>query len=997
MGRVPTTTPKLLRSTRASSKQTPRSTSRSRTATRSGWRSTDAGGLFTEKAFTIDVTNVNESPTDIGLSSSSIAENQPTGSTIGALSSTDPDASDSFIYTLVTGTGSTDNANFTINGGVLKTNASFDFETKNSYSVRVRTTDAGGLFTEKAFAIGVTNVNETPTDIALTNSSIAENQTSGSTIGTLSTTDPDAGDSFTYTLVTGTGSTDNASFTIDGGVLKTNASFDFETKNSYSVRIRTTDVGGLFTEKAFAIGVTNVNESPTDINLSNSSISEGLPSGWNVGALSTLDPDAGDSFTYTLVAGTGADDNASFTIVGGELRTAAVFDYEVKSSYSVRVRSTDEGGLSTEKFFTIGVVDDGETAVPTITGITEALAVTYKENALTPLLISSAAVVTDSDSPNFDGGILTVTFDSNGTADDRLTVKHVGTAANQIGVTGGNVFFHKKIGTVVTPILIGSFTGGVGTDPLVLTFNASATKTEVQAALRAITFANGSENPSPLARVVSFVLTDGDGGTSIPSTRTVNVTAVNDKPILTTSGSTIAYTENDAPIIIDGGVLISDVDSANFETGKLTVKIAAGSKSTDRIAIASGGSISTSGLNVLFGSDIIGTFAGTTTLTITLNSLATPERVQELARQITYSNISDAPTTGNTTETRNITFSLTDGDKGTIAVALIDYAEVTAVNDDPVLTLSNATNAKYTENAVPLLISSAATVVEPDLTNFDGGVLTVAITGNGAAEDRLSIKHTDPANAKVSVDYTSGEIFYYTTAFGPYEIATFTGGDGVNPLVIVFNQDALKTEVQAVMRAITYANSSENPSTAIRTVSFTLTDGDSGTSNTVVRSVEVIAKNDVPTVLQSDFGGPVDWALGSTTPTLISTVATVTDPDSADFLGGKLTVALTTNKQTLDRIEIQQDSDPNPNVGIKVSGNTVSYNGNVIGTFAGTTTLTVTFTTVDANAEAVQALLRRISFKSTSSSPLARTVSVTVRDGDLGTSVAVTKQINMVT
>jgi gliding motility-associated-like protein len=62
--------------------------------------------------------------------------------------------------------------------------------------------------------------------------------------------------------VAGAGSTDNASFSISAGVLKTTASFDFETKSSYSIRVRSTDVGGLFFEKTFTIAVNNVNEAP---------------------------------------------------------------------------------------------------------------------------------------------------------------------------------------------------------------------------------------------------------------------------------------------------------------------------------------------------------------------------------------------------------------------------------------------------------------------------------------------------------------------------------------------------------------------------------------------------------------------------------------------------------------------------------------------------------------------------------------------------------------
>ena len=40
----------------------------------------------------------------------------------------------------------------------LRTAASFDYETKSSYPIRVRSTDSGGLYTEQAFTVTVTNV-----------------------------------------------------------------------------------------------------------------------------------------------------------------------------------------------------------------------------------------------------------------------------------------------------------------------------------------------------------------------------------------------------------------------------------------------------------------------------------------------------------------------------------------------------------------------------------------------------------------------------------------------------------------------------------------------------------------------------------------------------------------------------------------------------------------------------------------------------------------------
>lgn len=195
-----------------------------------------------------------------------------------------------------------------------------------------------------------------PTDIALSNSSILENQSIGTAVGTFSTTDPDVGDTFTYSLVAGTGSTDNGSFAVVGNTLKSARSFDYETKASYFIRVRSMDQQTLFFEKQFTITITNVNEPPTDITLSNQTIMEKQPIGTLVGSFSSIDPDVGDTFTYTLVSGTGSTDNAMFSIVGGDLKSTTSFNYAAKNSYSIRIRSTDAGGLYFEKQFTILVM-----------------------------------------------------------------------------------------------------------------------------------------------------------------------------------------------------------------------------------------------------------------------------------------------------------------------------------------------------------------------------------------------------------------------------------------------------------------------------------------------------------------------------------------------------------------------------------------------------------------------------------------------------------------
>ncbi|MDM3856987.1 MAG: FG-GAP-like repeat-containing protein, partial [Aphanizomenon gracile PMC649.10] len=215
-----------------------------------------------------DFTDTNQAPTNITLNNSTIAENQPINTKIGNFTTTDPNTANAFTYSLVSGTGDTDNDSFIIVGNnELQTKAVFDYETKNSYSIRVKTTDQGGLSFEEQLTIGVTDVNETPTNqaptnITLNNSTIAENQPINTVVGNFTTIDPDEGNTFTYTLVSGTGDTDNNVFTITNNELKTNSGFDYETKNNYSIRVKTTDQGGLSFEKQLTIGVTDVNEAP---------------------------------------------------------------------------------------------------------------------------------------------------------------------------------------------------------------------------------------------------------------------------------------------------------------------------------------------------------------------------------------------------------------------------------------------------------------------------------------------------------------------------------------------------------------------------------------------------------------------------------------------------------------------------------------------------------------------------------------------------------------
>jgi IgA Peptidase M64 len=276
----------------------------------------------------------------------------------------------------------------------------------------------------------------------------------------------------------------------------------------------------------------------------------------------------------------------------------------------------------------------------------------YTENAL-PTMISSAATVSDPDSANFSGGRIYVTLASGGQSTDKLSIHPnaiVTLNTNQILVSG---------------VVVGTFSGGAGTTPLVISFNSAATVSRAQSVLRAVAFSNTSEAPPTTVRNVRVQITDGDGAASLVSAKNITVTPVNDRPVIGGITGTLAYTQNTASIRIAPAATVTDPDSNNLDTGVLTVAITAGADVSNRILIAGGLFTVDAGNNVFRNGVLIGTRnvnggTGTTNLVVTFNSNATKTTAQELLRALYFRTLN-----GSNTTQRNIRFTLSDGDGGT--------------------------------------------------------------------------------------------------------------------------------------------------------------------------------------------------------------------------------------------------------------------------------------------------------------------------------------------
>ena len=320
-------------------------------------RTTDLEGLTFEKSFNLTVNDVNETPMDLAISTTSFDENISYGTVIATLGSSDVDAGDSHTYALVTGDGDADNSAFAIDGDRLKIVDSVDFENKSSYSIRLQTTDSGGLTFQKAFALSVNDINESPSDLTISLSNFDENIAGGSVVATLSTSDVDDGDIHVYTYdspLVRTGVATTVSLSNWSG---TNEPTETGVGYSDGEIYETTATTGSGTGLKVQVSVRGIEQKIYEVQ---SIVHRGH--GYAVNDIVSV---GGKRFEdgfliedgFLKVTDVDTIANSAFAIDGDHLKIIDSPDFESRSSYPIRLRSTDSGGLTVEKAFTLTVND----------------------------------------------------------------------------------------------------------------------------------------------------------------------------------------------------------------------------------------------------------------------------------------------------------------------------------------------------------------------------------------------------------------------------------------------------------------------------------------------------------------------------------------------------------------------------------------------------------------------------------------------------------------
>jgi hypothetical protein len=203
-------------------------------------------------------------------------------------------------------------------------------------------------------------------------------------------------------------------------------------------------------------------------------------------------------------------------------------------------------------------------------------------------IISTNSVLTDIDSPDFNGGSLMIHLAPGG-GNDRLSITNEGTGLDQIGVSGNAVLYSG------TPI--GFYSGGF-TDSSALTIsftNSSATLAAVQKLASRITFHNTIDSFGDFTRYVIFTTHDGDGGTNT-SGKYLNVIVVNDAPTLSTI-NTLNGAVQDAAFAISHSMLYSNANIADVDSTNLSFLV----ESVDS------GTLTKNGFPVMIGETLIST------------------------------------------------------------------------------------------------------------------------------------------------------------------------------------------------------------------------------------------------------------------------------------------------------------------------------------------------------------------------------------------------------
>jgi hypothetical protein len=351
--------------------------------------------------------------------------------------------------------------------------------------------------------------------------------------------------------------------------------------------------------------------------------------------------------------------------------------------------------------------------------------------------------------------------------------------------------------------------------------------------------------PVPLAYgTADITVSANDGVTTTSQLFTLTVQAINYRPTLVRQTAlTVGYRGNDAfqglnaDPLAPGQLVASDVETPAAQLRWL-------------LALApSIGHLSLNGTRMEIGDEVL--------------------QGQIDARQLTYTH------DGTLAASDGFVMRIIDGGVATIPPAISDLVVVPVTIDSsgPIIDHYMDGDVTWTEATPPVTLATAA-LVQSLSANFDTGNLTLAITAGGHAGDTLSIRNDGTASGQIGV--VGNQVILDGNTIG-----IWSGGDWpAAPLVVDFTAYATPAATQALVRALQFVNTTQNPGVT-RTVTLTITDDLGQTSAPQDLPVHVVPVDNPPIL--------PDLTLDTVTNLEVDGQLLATDPDSP-----VLTYAVTT-------------------------------------------------------------------------------------------------------
>jgi VCBS repeat-containing protein len=626
---------------------------------------------------------------------------------VGTVTGSDPDAGDTKSYSLTNTAGGRFAINRTTGALTVANSTLLNYEAATSHAVTVRVTDRGGLTYDETFTINLTNVNEAPSGTNAT-VTITEDTSHVLTAANFGFSDVDAGDALSAvridTLPTAGTLTLSGTAVTAGQVITTadlaagqlvftpaaNANGTGYARVTFSVR----DSTSLYdpTPNTLTVNVTAVNDRPTDLSLSANTVAEHAANGTVVGTVTGSDPDAGDTKSYSLTNTAGGRFAINRTTGALTVANSTLLNYEAATSHAVTVRVTDRGGLTYDETFTIN-----------LTNVNEA--------------------------PSGTNATVTITEDTS----------HVLTAANFgfSDVDAGDALSAVRIDTLPTA-------GTLTLSGTAVTAGQVITTADLAAGQLVFTPA-ANANGTGYARVAFSVRDSTSLYDPTPNTLTVNVTAVNDRPVITAnSGSSVA--EGGTDTITSAELAAVDVDNSAAQL---------------RFSVGTGPA---------HGRLELTTRPGVALATFTQADLA--------ANRLVYRH------DGSETLSDRFTFTVSDGAGGSVGTTTMTLT-ITPVNDAPTI-ISNGGTAAASINVAEHV--TGITVVTGADVDLPVQALTYSISG-GADQ------------AQFTIDASTGALSF--VAPPDFEAAADANGDNVYIVQVRVTDSQGGTAMQTIQVRVT--------------------------------------------------------------------------------------------------------------------------------------------------------------------------------------------------